>query len=240
MKEDIRLLLDRFYRGVTSIEEEQRLIQYLLSDNCPEELLAERHAVISLARPEAIRQPDRLEQRIVEAIQSDSEKHRWWIGMAVGLLILIGIGFTLLPQQQQDEPLVAQQSVQPQTEALKAEPEPQAAEPQQEVAQAEVQPSQKPVKKQRKVMMKRVELIPTSEAKSTGMKTLSASLIAKVKAYDQQSDLSRTTGIDDGMDEVVEEVVDDTDPLVAMAAQVEDIRQRGMRLHEEIRQQMKN
>ena len=33
---------------------------------------------------------------------------------------------------------------------------------------------------------------------------------------------------------------EDTDPLVAMAAQVEDIRQRGMRLHEEIRQQMKN
>jgi hypothetical protein len=145
----------------------------------------------------------------------------------------------LLPQEQQ-EPLIAQQSVQPQTEAPKAEPEPQAAEPQQEVAQAEVQPSQKPVKKQRKVMMKRVELIPTSEAKSTNMKTLSASLIAKVKAYDQQSDLSRTTGIDEGIDEVVEEGIDDTDPLVAMAAQVEDIRQRGMRLHEEIRQQMKN
>ena len=116
----------------------------------------------------------------------------------------------------------------------------QAEELQQEVAQAEVQPSQKPVKKQRKVMMKRVELIPTSEAKSTNMKTLSASLIAKVKAYDQQSDLSRTTGIDEGIDEVVEEGIDDTDPLVVMAAQVEDIRQRGMRLHEEIRQQMKN
>ena len=188
--------------------------------------------------------PADLNARLMQRVGDEQPKqHRtvWrWMAAAACLLLLIGIGFTLLPQQQQDEPLVAQQSVQPQTEALKAEPEPQAAEPQQEVAQAEVQPSQKPVKKQRKVMMKRVELIPTSEAKSTGMKTLSASLIAKVKAYDQQSDLSRTTGIDDGMDEVVEEVVDDTDPLVAMAAQVEDIRQRGMRLHEEIRQQMKN
>ena len=36
------------------------------------------------------------------------------------------------------------------------------------------------------------------------------------------------------------ESANDTDPFVAMAAQVEDIRQRGMRLHEEIRQQMKN
>ena len=185
-----------------------------------------------------------LNARLMQRVGDEQPKqHRtvWrWMAAAACLLLLIGIGFTLLPQQQQDEPLVAQQSVQPQTEAPKAEPEPQAAEPQQEVAQAEVQPSQKPVKKQRKVMMKRVELIPTSEAKSTNMKTLSASLIAKVKAYDKQSDLSRTTGIDDGMDEVVEEVVDDTDPLVAMAAQVEDIRQRGMRLHEEIRQQMKN
>lgn len=188
--------------------------------------------------------PADLNARLMQRVEDEQPKqHRtvWrWMAAAACLLLLIGIGFTLLPQQQQDEPLVAQQSVQPQTEAPKAEPEPQAAEPQQEVAQAEVQPSQKSVKKQRKVMMKRVELIPTSEAKSTGMKTLSASLIAKVKAYDQQSDLSRTTGIDDGMDEVVEEVVDDTDPLVAMAAQVEDIRQRGMRLHEEIRQQMKN
>ena len=188
--------------------------------------------------------PADLNARLMQRVGDEQPKqHRtvWrWMAAAACLLLLIGIGFTLLPQQQQDEPLVAQQSVQPQTEALKAEPEPQAAEPQQEVAQAEVQPSQKPVKKQRKVMMKRVELIPTSEAKSTNMKTLSASLIAKVKAYDQQSDLSRTTGIDDGMDEVVEEGIDDTDPLVAMAAQVEDIRQRGMRLHEEIRQQMKN
>ena len=188
--------------------------------------------------------PADLNARLMQRVGDEQPKqHRtvWrWMAAAACLLLLIGIGFTLLPQEQQDEPLIAQQSVQPQTEAPKAEPEPQAAEPQQEVAQAEVQPSQKPVKKQRKVMMKRVELIPTSEAKSTNMKTLSASLIAKVKAYDQQSDLSRTTGIDDGMDEVVEEGIDDTDPLVAMAAQMEDIRQRGMRLHEEIRQQMKN
>ena len=188
--------------------------------------------------------PADLNARLMKRMESEQPKqHRtlWrWMAAAACLLLLIGIGTTLLPRQQQDEPLVAQQSVKPQTEAPKAEPEPQAEELQQEVAQAEVQPSQKPVKKQRKVMMKRVELIPTSEAKSTNMKTLSASLIAKVKAYDQQSDLSRTTGIDEGIDEVVEEGIDDTDPLVAMAAQVEDIRQRGMRLHEEIRQQMKN
>ena len=174
-----------------------------------------------------------LNARLIQRIESEQPKqHRtiWrWMAAAACLLLLIGIGYTLLPQEKQDEPLVAQKSVQPQTEApkIEQEQEPQ-AEPQQKVAKAEVQPSKKPVKKQRKVVMKRVELIPTSEAEATEMKTLPASVIANVKAYDQQSDLSRTTGIDDA------------DPFVAMAAQVEDIRQRGMRLHEEIRQQMKN
>ncbi len=174
-----------------------------------------------------------LNARLMQRVGGEQPKqHRTllrWIAAAACLLLLIGIGYTLLPQEKQDEPLVAQKSVQPQTEAPKIEPEqePQ-AEPQQKVAKAEVQLPQKPVKKQRKVVMKRVELIPASEAEATEMKTLPASVIANVKAYDQQSDLSRTTGIDDA------------DPFVAMAAQVEDIRQRGMRLHEEIRQQMKN
>jgi hypothetical protein len=49
-----------------------------------------------------------------------------------------------------------------------------------------------------------------------------------VKAYNKQSDLSRTTGIDD------------TDPFVAMAVQIDDIRQRGKRLEEEITAFMNN
>ena len=175
-----------------------------------------------------------LNARLMQRVGGEQPKqHRTllrWIAAAACLLLLIGIGYTLLPQEQQDEPLIAQKTVEPQTEAPKAEQpelEPQ-AEPEQTLAKAEVQLSQKPVKKQRKVVMRRVELIPTSEAEPTEMKTLSASLIAKVKAYDQQSDLSRTTGIDDA------------DPVVVMTAQIEDIRQRGMRLHEEIRQQMNN
>ena len=174
-----------------------------------------------------------LNARLMQRVGGEQPKqHRTllrWIAAAACLLLLIGIGYTLLPQEQQDEPLMAQKTVEPQTEAPKVEPEqePQ-AEPEQTLAKAEVKPSQKPVKKQRKVVMRRVELIPTSEAEPTEMKTLPASVIAQVKAYDQQSDLSRTTGIDDA------------DPFVAMAAQVDDIRQRGMRLHEEIRQQMKN
>ena len=84
------------------------------------------------------------------------------------------------------------------------------------------------MKKQRKVVVKLVELIPDSETEPTNLKTLPASVIDKVKAYDKQSDLSRTTGIDD------------TDPFVAMAVQIDDIRQRGKRLEEEITAFMNN
>ena len=173
-----------------------------------------------------------LNARLMQRVGGEQPKqHRTvlrWIAAAACLLLIIGIGYTLLPKELQDEPLVAQKTVEPQTEAPKAEPEPQAEEPQQQLAKAEVKPSQKPVKKQRKVVTKLVELIPASEAESTNMKTLPSSVIDKVKAYDQQSDLSRTTGIDD------------TDPLVAMAVQVEDIRSRGQRLQQEITALMNN
>ena len=175
--------------------------------------------------------PADLNARLMQRMESEQPKHSrtiWrWIA-AAACLLLIGIGYTLLPKEQQDEPLTAQKTVEPQTEAPKAEPEPQAEEPQQQLAKAEVQPSQKSAKKQRKVVTKLVELIPASEAESTNMKTLPSSVIDKVKAYDQQSDLSRTTGIDD------------TDPLVAMAVQVEDIRSRGQRLQQEITALMNN
>ena len=178
--------------------------------------------------------PADLNARLMQRMESEQPKHSrtmWrWMAVAACLLLIIGIGYTLLPKEQQDEPLVAQHETecQKQEDMPKTEPEPQAEEPQQQLAKAEVKPSQKPVKKQRKVVTKLVELIPASEAESANMKTLSSSIIDKVKAYDQQSDLSRTTGIDD------------TDPLVAMAVQVEDIRSRGQRLQQEITALMNN
>ena len=195
--------------------------------------------------------PADLNARVMQRVGDEQPKHSrtmWrWIAAAACLLLIIGIGYALLPKEQQDERLVAHKTVCPISEDTpKAEPEPQAEEmqaeePQQKVAEAEVQPSQKPAKQQRRVVVKLVELIPDSEAETANMKTLSSSVIAKVKAYDKQSDLSRTTGIVETDPLMVMTVqVDETDPLVAMAAQVDDIRQRGQRLQEEIRQQMKN
>ena len=165
--------------------------------------------------------PADLNARLMQRMESEQpNQHRtmWrWMAAAACLLLLIGIGYTLLPKEQQDEPLLAQNTVKPQTEAPKAEPEPQ-AEPQQETIspqmKTEAQPSSQPVRKQRKAVMKLVELIPTPEA---------------------ESELTADAGDPANVDEPAEQ-----DPLVAMAVQVEDIRSRGQRLQQEITALMNN
>ena len=192
---------------------------------------------------------DDLNNRLLQRLEEEQApaKHKpLWIYAAVAAAACIALLFVFHYTQEQSsqQPVVAQQMEEQtpqQTEQTAEVTEPvEATEPVDETPEPVVE-EPKSVKKQRKVVMLLVELIPTSEAKSDNVKSLPESLIAKVKAYDKQSDLSRMTGIDDP-DSLVEMAyqMDNTVSLMTMAAQVEDIRQRGMRLHEEIRQQMKN
>ena len=191
---------------------------------------------------------ERLMQRLGEQPPSATKQKRLWLyaAVAVAASIALFIVFHFGKEQTPQEPVVAQQTIQqPTPQQIEGEPVEKPGsvteEPQQKVAKAEVQPVKKPVKKQRKVVMQLVELIPTSEAEPTNIKTLSSSVIANVKAYDKQSDLSRMTGIDDTNPVVaMESHEEDTDPLVAMEAHEEDIRQRGKRLEEEITAFMNN
>ena len=188
---------------------------------------------------------NRLLQRLEEEQAPAKHKPLWlYAAVAAAACIALFLVFHFTQEQLSQQPVVAQQMEEQatkQVESPAAANEPvEAAEPVDETPEPVVE-EPKSVKKQRKVVMLLVELIPTSEAKSDNVKSLPESLIAKVKAYDKQSDLSRMTGIDDP-DSLVEMAyqMDNTVSLMTMAAQVEDIRQRGMRLHEEIRQQMKN
>ena len=188
---------------------------------------------------------NRLLQRLEEELSPAKHKPLWlYAAVAAAACIALLFVFHYTQEQSSQQPVVAQQMEEQtpqQTEQTAEVTEPvEATEPVDETPEPVVE-EPKSVKKQRKVVMLLVELIPTSEAKSDNVKSLPESLIAKVKAYDKQSDLSRMTGIDDP-DSLVEMAyqMDNTVSLMTMAAQVEDIRQRGMRLHEEIRQQMKN
>lgn len=190
-----------------------------------------------------------LMQRLVEPETAPKAKQkRLWLyaAVAVAASIALLIVFNFRQEQTPQEPLVAQQTYQgdgsSDTSITKVKEPASVDAPTKTKTDAPGYQKNRPhdTKKQRKVVMKLVELIPTSETASANVKTLPASLIDKVKAYDQASDLSRTTGIDD-TDPLVARTMDiDEDPLVAMAAQVESIRQRGQRLQQEIDKRIDN
>ena len=192
---------------------------------------------------------ERLMQRIEETEQTrpEAKSRRLWLytasALAVAASIALLIVFNFGKQQPPQEPLVAQtvyhgDGSSDTPSAIVEEP---ASVDAPATTDTPVYQKNRPHDTQRKVVMQLVELIPTSESTQTDVKTLPASVIDKVKAYDQASDLSRTTGIDDGSDAIVARTMDmDEDPLVAMAAQIEGIRQRGQRLQQEITALMNN
>ncbi|MBP5714497.1 MAG: hypothetical protein J6X07_07360 [Prevotella sp.] len=164
--------------------------------------------------------PADLNARLMQRMESEQPKqHRtlWrWMAAAACLLLLIGIGYTLLPQQQQDEPLVAQQSVKPQTEAPKAEQEPQ-AEPQQETVSPQV--TEKAEKASAHVGQK----------VRTGRK--------KVQRAQQPQAIPETQ--EEATPETPERMPDMMpDPFLVAEMQAQQIRTRGMRLEREIKQQL--
>ena len=180
---------------------------------------------------------ERLMQRIDTSAPAPKSRRLWiYATLAAAASIALLIVFNLGQEQTPQEPVVAQAVEQP-TVSVSEPVEGESAEASELIAE-----KAKPAKKQRKVTMKLVELIPTSEAAPTNVKTLPESLIAKVKVYDQQSDPSRMTGIDDDTDAIVTITtsIEDTDPLVVMAAQIEDIRSRGQQLHSEIAELINN
>ena len=98
MTEEKRQTLDRFYQGELTIDEERKLIGLLLSDDCPENLKAERHAVIMLARQEAIDVPGDLEEKVLKVIipqPAISYRYQWLTAAAIALL-LMGTGLWAL------------------------------------------------------------------------------------------------------------------------------------------------
>ena len=171
---------------------------------------------------------EHLMQRIEETehAQAEVRPKRLWLYAAIvvaaciALLLIINYGKNPTSQ----DPLMAQTFEKP----LVTDPEP-VEEPSPTVPELVEGPlvtvsepveepvERHPAKKHRKAVMKLVELIPTSEANPL--------LAAAPEPASEPTPAYDTT---------------EEDPLVAMAAQVEDIRQRGQRLQQEITALMNN
>ena len=177
---------------------------------------------------------ERLMQRLEETEQTRpiaKQKHLWiYTAIAVAASIVLLIVFNFGKLQTSQEPLVAQTIEQPtvsvpepvegepvEGESVIEEPSNAVSEP---VEAPAPQPSHKPAKKHQETVMQLVELIPASEADP-----------ALTAAAESAPEKETPSSAYDSTEE---------DPLVAMAAQLEDIRSRGQRLQQEITALMNN
>lgn len=97
---EIHKLLDRFYLGETTLEEEQLLLEYFSSARVPEELMADRDLFRSLEPAgNTIVVPGGLNQKILDVLDQQEKKEvrtrRISIfslsGLAAGLLVVIAL-----------------------------------------------------------------------------------------------------------------------------------------------------
>ena len=100
---NLRRLLEKYYDGLTSETDEQALLEYLLSDDLPEEFEADREVVCSLVRMSTEHEPaPGLEEEIIISLRrggklkmrSSARQLYWSIsGIAATLLLAVSIWF---------------------------------------------------------------------------------------------------------------------------------------------------
>ena len=96
---EIRKLLDRFYTGETTLEEEQILQDYFSSTSIPEELMPDRDLFRTLGTSDSVVVPEDLNQKILDVIDQQEKKvvrtRRISVfslsGLAAGLLVVIAL-----------------------------------------------------------------------------------------------------------------------------------------------------
>ncbi len=98
--EEIRKLLDRFYLGETTLEEEKILQKYFTSSSIPEELLPDRDLFRTLGdADDSVAVPEGLNQKILDVIDKQEKRvirtRRISVfslsGLAAGLLVVIAL-----------------------------------------------------------------------------------------------------------------------------------------------------
>lgn len=118
--EELKILLERYYRGETTLPEEQQLKTFFLQNDVPERLKADRETFLflsALSRQEESL-PAGLEERLSENIsrwEADGMRQtrlkinkptprmaRWYTGIAAALLIAAGAGLYI--QKSADQP----------------------------------------------------------------------------------------------------------------------------------------
>ena len=98
--EEIRKIMDRFYLGETTLEEESKLHEYFSSNTVPEEFIPDKELFLAMGSgSDSVEVPDNLNQKIIAAIdkeeRSTTRTRRISVfslsGLAAGLLVMIAV-----------------------------------------------------------------------------------------------------------------------------------------------------
>jgi hypothetical protein len=97
--EQLRNILERFYRGETSLEEEKKLQDYFSSTKVPEEFIPDKELFQAFGSENEIHVPDDLNRKIIASIDRAERKavrtRRISVfslsGLAAGLLVMIAV-----------------------------------------------------------------------------------------------------------------------------------------------------
>jgi hypothetical protein len=97
---EIRILLERFYQGETSLEEELRLQRYFASHTVPEELIPDKELFKAFGEGEdSVEVPEELDEKILQSLDRLEKKETRTrrismyslSGLAAGLLVMIAV-----------------------------------------------------------------------------------------------------------------------------------------------------
>ncbi len=93
----IETLLEAYFEGETSLEQESILRDYFATNNVAPHLAAYQQLFVGLKAA----QEEVLEREIVlPTVSTSKETRRWWYGIAASFIVVIGVASLLIPSNQ--------------------------------------------------------------------------------------------------------------------------------------------
>lgn len=230
-KQEIAQLLNKFMAGKTSLAEEQELAQYFRTHEVGEEwteykemftLFDNGEVDIELEAEPSGHLDDGDSEKLRMLPKTAREKPKIvalkWLSAVAAASVLLLLLFHFSQNQDEGKPVVAE-AVEPSTpQAITPSISPSIVEEKKDEQLAEVQPTPKPVVKKQKKAFKR---------RNTLVKPLPS--VAEPKQENTEA-----ANLPDGHDTAPDFCPSIEDPFLMAAAQAQDIRSRGERLHQEI------
>lgn len=220
-KQEIAIILNKFMAGETNLEEENVLAQYFRTHEVSDEW-KEYKEMFALFDGGAVD----IEQEAKQTAKPKTVPLRWVMtGIAASIILLIGFSALMKDERPtKQQPVVAETIEQSTPQPVVSEP---IVEEKQEDALPEVQPTPQPAKKRRKAVKR--QSTPIEEP-----------LLAEAEPKTEEP-MPEGTKVESRQEEAEQKTVrqpQEKDPFLLAATHAKDIRSRGERLHQEVKEEI--